>query len=272
MLQKHWPLVGIGVCALLALWPFLTAPALRYNEEVFRSAVAVFAILRSINAGLSVAKETEVGFEFFGSLTAQPGMVLDPIDETVARVADVIFLLMVSSGVLKFAFAPVAQIGALAGCLGFALIQATRMGYCHQALGRAGRTLAAGGLVFALALPLGYSIGGQLAAWWTNAPLELAQESLQGSADDIEAAVEAAASGEQGEAPQGGFVDSLLAPLEATGNKMRDSMPDMSSVQERGSEILENSVQIIAIYALRLIVLPLLMMWGMAVLVRRSLR
>lgn len=275
VLARNWPLAAALACAVLVIQPVFAGPALRYNDDVFRSAVAVFAILRSINAALSVAKETEVGFEFVGSVTAQPGMVLDPIDETVARVADAIFVLMVSSGVLKFALAPLAQIGAAAACIGFALLQASRADFGPAALTRAGRGLAAGGLIFALALPLGYGIGGQAAAWWTAAPLTEAQQSLQGSADGIEAAVESVAAGAAAEAEaagEGGWFGWLSGPLEATGDAVRDSMPDMGKVQERGGEILVNSVQIIAIYALRLIVLPLLLIWAMVALARRILR
>ncbi|MEM1362009.1 MAG: hypothetical protein AAGF94_09875 [Pseudomonadota bacterium] len=271
------------MCATLAWQPIFTASAERYNEEVLSSAVRVYAILRGINAALSLAKETEIGVQLVGSVTTQPAMVLDPIDETVARVSDVVFLLAAASGILKLAFVPMAQLGAGLAALGFLMLYAVRLGAVSIVLAL-GRSFVLFGLLLALALPVGYGLGGRLGVFWTETPLAEAQAMLDGSAEEISNAVgEAQALATQHRASNQGVDDAADASLwgrvwdnarmagDAASSAVRDAVPDMDDVQKRGSEILESSLTLVAIYAFRLLVLPFVLLWIFGLLIRRAL-
>lgn len=288
---RHSALAATLLCAVLAWQPIFTVPAERFNAEVFGSALRIYAILRGINAAISVAKETEVGVQFVGSMTTQPGMVLDPIDETVARVSEAVFLLAAGSGVLAVALVPLAQIGALlAGTGFFALWLAQSRLFAFLPLSLAGRyralqlgaLLARLGLVLALALPLGYGVGGSLGTWWTSDTWEAAQTRLSGEAEDLVAAVEQAASPPPAAPDAGGTSGedtSLLSRLmtgarqagDAAGGAIRDAVPDLQGMQERGGEIVESSLTLIAIYLFRLLVLPAILLWVVLAFARRAL-
>ena len=280
---RHWHLVAVLVLALLAWQPVVTAPAERFNADVLSSAVKVYAILRGINAAISVAKETEIGLQLVGSVTTQPAMVLDPIDETVARVADAVFALAAASGVLALALTPVAQIGAVIAALGVAMMWGA--GIRPASLGRlngAGRSFAGFGLVLCLAVPLVYGLGGQLGVAWTDEARIEAQQMLNGSAESLSSAVEQAQAIVDGaEAAPGRpadaasiwsqIIDGARAAGDTMGASVRDAVPTMEAVQDRGGEILESSIRLIAIYAFQLIVLPLVLLWGLFILARRML-
>lgn len=289
MLRRNWALGAALLCAMLVWQPVFTSPAERFNAEVFGSALQVYAVLRGINAAISVAKETEVGMQFVGSLTTQPGMILDPIDETVARVADVVFALAAASGVLTVALAPLAQMGALLAGVGFLAIwlacaRPSRLpSGVRTAVHRSGRSSAVIGLSLALALPLGYGLGGSLGTWWTGTAWEDAQARLSGEAEELVAAVEEAsapphqnAGSEPGNAAGNPSLFSRVwegarGAGGAVGESISQAIPDMEVMQERGGEIVESSLMLIAIYIFRLLVLPLVLLWLAFSLVRRCL-
>lgn len=284
-MRRHWTLVTGLLCALLVWQPVFVTPAARFNDEVMVSAVKVYAILRGINAAISVAKETEIGVQFVGSVTTQPGMVLDPIDETVGRVADAVFMLAAASGVLSIAFAPLAQIGAGLAALGFlALWLAGLRPEVARRVGSVGKTLAGFGLVLALALPLGYGIGGRLGAAWTESARVEAQDRLNGTAEDLSEAVDAAQANVTQQAENAGpdtpgadaslwsrVWDGVSDAGGAASDAVREAVPDMDAVQVRGGEILQSSLTLIAIYVFRLLVLPFVLLWGGLLLARRVL-
>ncbi|PWR01321.1 hypothetical protein DKT77_17305 [Meridianimarinicoccus roseus] len=289
LLRRNWALPMALLCALLVWQPVFTAPAERFNSEVFGSALRVYAVLRGINAAISVAKETEVGVQFVGSLTTQPGMVLDPIDETVARVADAVFMLAAASGVLSVALDPLAQMGALLAGLGFLAVWAAGLagvGIPPSVLGAlrsGGRTLGGLGLVLALALPLGYGLGGRLGTFWTADAWHAAQARLSGEAQELVAAVEDAAEPRPGKAgaergpsdENPSFMERVLEGAvgagDAAGDTLRGAVPDLDYLQQRGGEIVESSLTLIAIYVFRLVVLPFVLFWLAFTLTRRVL-
>ncbi|MCV6598795.1 MAG: hypothetical protein OIF40_17165 [Mangrovicoccus sp.] len=277
---RHWPLIAALFCAVLIWQPIFTANAARYNDEVLSSAIRVYAVLRGINAVLSVAKETEVGVQLVGTVTTQPAMILDPVDETVARVSDAVFALAAASGVLKIAFAPMAQLGAGIALLGFVLLYLPVLGIRGLPAGF-GRGLALFGLILSLALPLGYGPGGRLGHFWTESAREEAQAQLDGSAHEITAAVSEAQ--QQVERQKGGeadpkdassiagILDRLRDTRDAAGQAVSDAVPEIADVQQRGGEIFEASLTLVAIFVFRLIVLPLILLWALGILARRIL-
>ena len=302
---RHWPRAAALLCAILVWKPVFIGAAEHYNAEVFGSAIRVYAVLRGINAALSVAKETEIGVGLVGSITAQPAMVLDPIDETVARVSDLVFVLAATSGMLEIAVAPLAQLGAVAAAIGFGLLYLPVIAPAAAGVvSGLGRTLAGFGLMLALALPLGYGFGGQLGAYWTEDLRAEAERTLQGSADTIEAAIETVPStppaeiadrpaGPPRDEAQDGWLGSLVSPMldgydqargaaadafagvaagvGSAGQAVSDAVPDIAAVQARGSEIFESSLTLVAIYVFRLFVLPLVLLWILTALARRAI-
>lgn len=129
--------------------------AKRYSVEIAASAVALYASLRLINSVLSTAMETEVsGGALLVSGTVQPLKVLEPVDDTVERVAAVVFALALVAGILSVGLAPAAGIGfALlgVGMIGLAFAPLRLPPWLETIFANARRL----GLSFGLVLPLG---------------------------------------------------------------------------------------------------------------------
>jgi long-subunit fatty acid transport protein len=125
-LRRHLLAALLGLVCLLGLFQLNPAVgfAERVNRDVALASTAVYVSLRAINAALSVAQEIELGGSLGVSASAQPMKVLEPVDDTVERVAAVVFGVAVLSGLLSVALAPVATLGAglaLVGLAGLAL-------------------------------------------------------------------------------------------------------------------------------------------------------
>lgn len=132
----------------------LTRAAQAHAETVAAISAATYVSLRAVNAFLSAAQEVEVGGSLVVSGSAQPLKVLEPIDDTIERIAGLIFLLMAVSGVLAVAMGPVGGIGwalvALAALC--ALVPRARL----PGLRALARWMGAYGLFLGLALPLAF--------------------------------------------------------------------------------------------------------------------
>ncbi len=127
----------------------LVAGGQDYARSVATTAAASYVTLRTLNAFLSTAQEIEVGLSFIASGSARPLKVLEPIDDTVERIASLVFGVMVVTGVIAVALGPVSAIGLAMLAIALALWAASGRG--HAGLPR---RLAWYGGFLGLALPL----------------------------------------------------------------------------------------------------------------------
>ncbi|MEM6940320.1 MAG: hypothetical protein AAF943_02270 [Pseudomonadota bacterium] len=241
--------LGRGVLlALLVLACFLTvyrgnplnAQAQRYAQSIATTAAATYVTLRSLNAFLSTAQEVEVGVAFIAQGTAQPLKVLEPIDDTVERIASLIFAVMVATGVLAVSLGPVSSIGwaLFAVAMALALIQRR---------GTATNFLALYGVFFGLGLPFALVLSSTLSAVLTEATYQENLTTLQ----DITRAVDGA------------------DVLQEAGPGLAEYRALAASVWSRADELISALIAILSVYVFRIFVMPLLLVGGLFLLIRR---
>ncbi|MEQ5871137.1 hypothetical protein J4E08_14695 [Sagittula sp. NFXS13] len=137
-----------------------TRAAQGYARQIAATSAGTYLTLRTLNAFLSTAQEVEVGGSLVVQGTAQPLKWLEPVDDTVERVAQVVFVVMVATGVLSVALVPVTGLGwaMLAGAAAVALF-ARR----HAVAGRIARALGLYGVFFGAMLPIALILSSALA-------------------------------------------------------------------------------------------------------------
>lgn len=273
-LRRHWRL---AVALLLLVLTMTGPPGLRaaqnFNTQVLTSATATYAVLRTINAALSTAKQTSVGVEFVGAVEAKPGMVLDPLDETVARVSDAVFALAGISALLAVAFAPVGSVGlglAAIGLGGLWLMREALPGTPARGAERGLRAMTGFGLVLGLILPLGYALGGWLGNWATADRLTAALARLRGGEDDPLAAL-TDPPGPQA-ATDSGLFERVLNGVSGSLGDMAAQIPELEQIETRATEIFQASLEILAIFTLQLVVFPVLTLALLVVVIRHVMR
>lgn len=241
--MKRYAMMALLVMAIIAM-AFRGNPinthAQGYAQSVATTSAATYVTLRTLNAFLSTAQELEVGVAFIASGTAQPLKVLEPIDDTVERIAGLIFGVMVATGVLAVSLGPVSSIGwAL-----FALAMALAL--IRERTG-ASNFLAVYGLFFGLGMPLALVLSSFLATALTEVTY---QENLA-TVQDITRAV--------------GGTDVL----EEDGPGLTEYRALAASVWSRADELISALIAILSVYVFRIFVMPLLLVGGLFLLMRR---
>ncbi|UIJ73933.1 hypothetical protein [Aurantimonas sp. HBX-1] len=108
------PVIGVLLVGALLLFfnPF-AENASRYNTQVTASAITLYATLRVANSVMSIAKDVDVqASSVVASVTASPGRALEPVTDTIERLADLLFVIVLVSGVLSVIIMPAATVGA----------------------------------------------------------------------------------------------------------------------------------------------------------------
>ncbi|WP_375260107.1 hypothetical protein [Citreimonas sp.] len=231
----------------------LVSGAERYAATVAASAGGVYLTLRSLNAFLSTAQEVEVGGSMVVSGTAQPLKPLEPVDDTIERVAAMVFFVMVATGILSVAMGP-------AAALGFVLLAAAA-GVAALGRRRAVRLIAwrlgLYGAVLALALPGAFLAASALSERMTEAAMTRHQAVLAEITAQVEPAIAEA---------------DATASLWGRMAELRDGMERYTTMAgnlyERADDLVASLIGILSGFVFRLLVLPALILGGVLVGVR----
>ncbi|PWK59349.1 hypothetical protein [Roseicyclus mahoneyensis] len=267
------------------LWP-ATAAA----EDIALSAGAVYVSLRVINAALSTAQEVEIGASIGAQANLQPLKFLEPLDDTVERVAGVVFVIAAGAALAGLGLAPVAGLGLCLLGIG-CLIRAAGEGRPRLAgIEGAGAYAMRMGAVFGLGLPvifaLGVGLGDALtASRWDRAMSDLAgvtEEArvLVGAVVDAELAASGVDPGVFAEDAQteagGGWFDWIGSGVQSVGEGFGGAVEATRRyiragglLMSRADDVFSASLTIIGVFVLRTLVLPGLLLWALVGLMRR---
>lgn len=256
--RLRWIVGGVAalglVLTLLSANP-LTEAASGQARKIVASTVVVYAALRTLNAALSAAQEVEIGGAFVVTGSMQPLKTLEPLDDTVEAVAGVVLSLALAAGALGLGLAPIAAVGFALALLGAVFWKA--------APAAASRAIWLG-MFLAVALPAVFLVsdlvGGAMTrqAWAENRAI---LDEATGRIDLAEASETPADSGGAGwfgsyfgnddadgaEASRG-VVRTLAAYRDMTAALLADA-----------DRILGSYIALLAVYLVKLVLLPLVM-------------
>jgi hypothetical protein len=267
------------LAAGLSLWVGATQtnPAVRWAEasveQVAVTTGGVYVSLRVINAALSTAQEIEIGASVGAQASAQPLKVLEPVDDTVERVADVVFAVAAGAAVAAVGLAPVAALGAMvlaAGLLGMALCHAVPglPGALRRMVERAARLGAAIAVVLPLVIGLGLDVGARMTAP-VAAEAEAVLAGITSEAQLLIGGAVAPDETEEAEAAEGVFggLANLVSEARASVRDYRDAAAVFLS---EADALFAATMTLIGVFVLQTLVLPALLFWGAISILRRS--
>ena len=266
--------------ALTAVPKPLAGSAAGAVAQVRDASVAVYVSLRTINAAISVIREAEFGGSIGVSASVRPLGWLDPIDDTVERMAGIVFWITVVSGVLALAMEPLSALGW--ALLGLAFLVRGAMHLVERRApppdplrrGQLGLFALGGGL--AVVLPIALMAGLALGERFTAGPWEEGQATLRevAAAADAVVAPHDAVSGEtlDGETDeQEGMWRLLRQRFGDTTGFVSGYVSAAGVFWDEADAIFEASFTLAGIFLLRLVILPALLFWALYLLARRLL-
>lgn len=240
-------------------------PAVTAAEEIAVLTAGVYVSLRAINAALSAAQEVEIGASIGAQASLQPLKVLEPVDDTVERVADVVFAVAAGAALVVVGLEPVAAIGLVVlgvGLLGMGVVSGPGAAACLRAV----RLGAALGLVLPLVFAGGVWLGERATqAQWDAAMARL--ETVTGEAQILIGARDGAVGGTAGDA---GLFSGFLGVLSDASASVQNYVAAAQVFTAQADALFAATLTIIGIFILRTLVLPVLLMWSVMVLLRRS--
>ena len=249
-------------------------------ENLAATMIVTYGSLRAINALLSVLQEVEVG----GSAivvqgSGHPLKFLEPVDDTVERVSDAIFILVVGATLMIVGLSPIAALGALALALGLlgSAYQAMRTEpspWYRQWLQPLQQRLLRVGMLLAIILPLVVAAAIPIAELLTESAYESKTARLKciiesegqcpannnNSNDDNVAA--AIANGGATNANQSWRCRLLgIACGENADAVSQQDKAKADSLWSQADDLLKTTLSLIGIFLLRAVVLPVLLLW-----------
>lgn len=101
IVKKLIPVIVLAALTALAWSPKLDNPAVEYVDAGMKRALVSFATARALNAVISLAQGTEISLSLGVGVTVSIGEVLDPINDLVERFSELMLLAAVAFGIQK---------------------------------------------------------------------------------------------------------------------------------------------------------------------------
>ncbi len=246
---------------------------MHYTESGFKRALVTFAVARSLNGVISVAQGTEVAVQPAGvGINFAPGQILDPVNDLIERFSWVMLASTTSLGlqkVLLTIFASPYFTALLAGVMGLAIVLLWR-----------GRTGWEGGslffyramlmlLVLRFAVPL-VALGSELLfTTFLQPQYENSTQGIERARDEI------------GSINRGSGVAALPQDQSLLGRAREwyqttlaniDFEQTIQQYQQAAAKVSEHFIELIVIFVLQTVVLPLLFIWAISRLLHQLRR
>lgn len=241
---------------------------MHYTESGFKRALVTFAVARSLNGVISVAQGTEVAVQPAGvGINFTPGQILDPVNDLIERFSWVMLASTTSLGLQKVLlkiFSSLHYTVLLAAVMLMALLLLWRRhdGGGSLFLYRAMLVL----LVLRFAVPL-VALGSEfIFTTFLQQQYEESTQNIEQARDDI------------GRINKGRGVVTLPKEESFVGRAKEwyratldsiDFESTLEEYQQAAAHVSEQFIQLIVIFVLQTVLLPLLFLWGFGRLLRR---
>lgn len=275
--------LAIGVWELDGRGPINPAlgPATAAAQDIAAKTGAVYVSLRVITAALSTAQEIQLSASIGAQASLQPLKVLEPVDDTVERVAGVVFAVAVGATLATMGFAPVAALGLCLLGLGCLLRLADDRLFAISGMAAAAGYAMRLGAVLGLILPLGFAGGVALGERITAPQWEAALATLSDIAGEagllIGAGGDTLPALDPATADDAGLFSRIGRQFQAAGEGMGEAVASVARYRDaavvlmsQADDLFAATLTIIGVFALRILILPALLLWGAVALMRRS--
>ncbi len=264
-----WSAVA-AVAAAAALSGVVDVTSRAYGEQAFKRALVTFAVARTLNGVISVAQGTEVAIEPAGvGVNFTVGQVLDPINDLVERFSSVMLVATSSLGLQNVLLRMTAWWGITLLLTGAAVFTVAVLWWPRFAGGKAEQAalrLLLVAVFLRFAVPLLIVGSNVVFDTFLAAEQAAATNALEATRVDIETlnqAPEPVAQEDQSLAERlGTMLDGSLRSMDVSAR--------LAALKDRVSNASEHIINLIVIFVLQTIVLPLVFVWAFMELLKAT--
>jgi hypothetical protein len=263
------------------LFSFVDASATQYVNDGLVRAGSAFALARTFNAIVSVFRESQLQLEPGGvGVSLAVGAALDPVNDLVERFSWVMLVSLTSLGVQKFLIeiTPFVSIQiVLSAALLFFLAGFWLTAFFRFDFLRIGRILLFSAILLRFTVPLTAYLNNQVYDTFLETRHDQSINVLGQSVTKLEqhqlglTPKNASVEGSIEPTTQDGRWLDWLKPALDTSKEMLDVKAKFEKIKVLALEMIDRIVDLIVVFVLSTIVLPLLFLWGMAQLGRLCL-
>lgn len=243
----------------------IDAGALAEVEDLRNRAAAAFAIGKTINAAISVAKEVTVsGGVGLAGMAVSPGQVLDPIDDLIEQFSTAMLLVAMAAQLvdvllpigIAWGLGPILALAAfvIAGAI---LLRQTRLAGAARGLLRFGRVLLALAVLLRFGIPLASLATDWVAAEFLDSRFAAAQEGIGSLAEQADAVAETARDVRL-EGEDEGLIGRLF-------DRMSGGLAELGAalalLRANFDKTFQDVVMLLVVFLLETLLLPLLFLW-----------
>jgi hypothetical protein len=265
--------VALAAVALLLIgmaWlPGMQSSALRQSEAGLKRALTTFAIARGLNAAISVAQGTELVAEPMGfGASIAIGQVLDPINDLVEQFSSLMLLASVAFGLQIFLIKIGGHTLVLMALTATAIAYAAMVVWRGRSPGWLTRLLVILALV-RFAIPLTTLASEQVYLAFLQQGYDAAQTGLEGANSSLEKAKgQLSEESQPGDTVPGAKAESWWkAWIDRGAMPTLPKIPDFKKVADdikaAADSAVRHVIDLIIIFLLQTIILPLLFLWGL---------
>ncbi|WP_405282855.1 hypothetical protein V3331_13450 [Gaopeijia maritima] len=256
---RLWVPVILVVAGLLSFSGTLDDRAQVAADRVFQQALITFAAARALDAAVSLAEGTEIALQPAGvGVTVSAGEVLEPIDHMVEQFSSVMLISTTSLGVQSLLLRASAW-RVITGLLVLALLLRVATVFYpasfHPAVRRGVQVAASVLLIARFAVPVyAWSTSLIFERWLQPAQVEAVQalDETSGDVAEIEQLAEPS--------PDVGIVGRVSSWFSDAVERL-DVSERIEAFRERVSDTVEDLMQLLVIFVLQTIVLPIAFLW-----------
>jgi hypothetical protein len=239
------------------------APAYAYVDGSLTRAMATAAVARSIDAGISFVQGTEVSATPLGmGVTVAAGEALDPVNDLVERFSTIMLAAVASLAIQQLLATMAAHPAVTWGLAAFGLLLVALMlaragdgavrialrAFLFMALIRFGMALAAG------ANAVVYEV-------FLDEPYQASHAELTRAGNELEPLAEELSGGDTGtEGEEPGWLDGMTEYWQSA-RKSVDPTAWVAELEATAGQIVESTIQLIALFLLQTVALPLAVLW-----------
>ena len=246
--------------ALLASSTVVDERAASYYDEAFKRALVTFALARALNGAVSVIQGTEIALQPAGvGVTLTPGEVIDPINDLIERFSWVMLASTTSLGMQRLMLEISAWWGLRVLVVAMLALVGWRLWQQRSTLnwGLVVRRLALLALFLRFAVPIVFIANTLIYDLFMADEVAQAQAQIEQTTSEVEA-IESNV-----EPVEPSMLESMKQMLDRTAQSV-DVRKRVGEMRERLATATEDLINLVAIFVLQTIVLPLLFLWVLA--------